>query len=48
MKQRGPGLVNDRYPHQGELLVVPGATLQEAIDNLGISQAELALRAGAF
>jgi HTH-type transcriptional regulator / antitoxin HigA len=38
--------VNDRYPHQAELIVPPGATLQEALDNLAMSQAELALRTG--
>jgi HTH-type transcriptional regulator / antitoxin HigA len=38
--------INDKYPHQAELVVPPGATLQEALDNLGMSQADLALRTG--
>jgi len=38
--------INEKYPHQAELIVPPGATLQEAIDNLGMSQGELALRTG--
>jgi addiction module HigA family antidote len=38
--------MNKKYPHQAELIVPPGATLQEAIDNLGMSQAELALQTG--
>src|SRR5689334_1719752 len=46
MRQEDRRPVDDRYPHQGELLVHPGATLQEALDNAGMTQAELALRAG--
>src|SRR5437588_12935347 len=38
--------INEKYPHQAELIVPPGSTLQEALDNLGMSQAELALRTG--
>jgi HTH-type transcriptional regulator/antitoxin HigA len=39
-------LLNDKYPHKAELIIPPGASLQEAIDNLGMSQADLALRTG--
>lgn len=37
---------NDTFPHLGEFIVPPGATLQEAIDDLGMTQADLATRTG--
>lgn len=46
MEHQNGGPVDHRYPHRGELIVLPGRSLQEALDNLGMSQAELALRAG--
>jgi addiction module HigA family antidote len=35
-----------RYPYEPDYAVPPGQTLQETIDNLGIDQRELAVRAG--
>ncbi len=37
---------NKRYPYEPDYAVVPGRTLQETIDSLGIDQRELASRAG--
>jgi addiction module HigA family antidote len=46
MRHKNGKPVNTRFPHKAALAVAPGASLQEAIDNLGITQAELALRTG--
>jgi HTH-type transcriptional regulator / antitoxin HigA len=38
--------VKQRYPHEPDYAVAPGGVLQDTIDALGMSQADLALRTG--